>query len=234
MREKQLCFLNLTTFQSAVHYCTKYRTVQALKTFKWTSRGSIQFYALGCASALPWQGLRSSGTLCFPCISNPCEYSNPEKLRCASQVMVHFWWLERFSQIKFQNSKPRPTFLTQGIPKLCKPQHLELQQSLQDLFIRQRASQSLVKNSHPLCPSHQNTEQSSLRGQPGPHPRTASHQCLYGGTCLGDGCRPAAPGREVCLQLCWVPGSFPALWGHLFCILFSYRVMCLLLGGCEK
>lgn len=41
-----------------------------------------------------------------------------------------------------------------------------------------------------------------------------------GGTCLGDGCMPAAPSREVCLQLSWVPGSSPALWGHLFCILF--------------
>lgn len=109
----------------------------------------------------------------------------PRQTRCAGQVMVNFWWLERFSQIKFQNSKPRPTFLTQGIPKPCKPQHLEQQQSLHGLCIRQTASHSLMKNSHPLCPSHQNTEQSSLRGQRGPYPSSACQQCLHRGILPG-------------------------------------------------
>lgn len=202
MRDKQLCFLILTTFQSAVHYCTKCRTVQALKTFKLTSRGSIHFYALGHASALPWQGLRSSGTLCFPYTSNPCEYSNPEKLRCAGQVMVHFWWLERFSQIKFQNSKPRPTFLTQGIPKPCKPQHLELQQLLQGLLIRQRASHSLMKNSLPSTlsiTSEHRAEQPEGAARAVPQhclPSVSARENLSGwrlhACCSGQGSVPAA------------------------------------------
>lgn len=161
-RKKQLCFVT----SAAVLYYTNYRMVQALKKRKSIARGSIHVCVQG--HLLPCPAVTG---LCLHIVFSSCiktlqVHPNPEKFRSAGWFMTHFLWMEICSQMKFQESKLRPTFLTQEITKPCKP-HLELQQPLQGLLIKEFRKQWYMNNSHPLCPPHQNAEQNSSEGAAG-------------------------------------------------------------------